>query len=157
MELSQSTLSIIAIAAAGIAVLALLLVFLLGRRLRRLRRFRPRPARQPTDPGVTTPPGPSVWDETAIAYELGELRDGLTHAVQRVGLVRFDAFEDMGGQQSFAAALLDADGSGIVLSSINGRAETRIYAKPIERGGSAYNLSQEELEAVRRALGAVRR
>ena len=52
---------------------------------------------------------------------------------------------------------LDKEGSGVVLSSINGRNETRIYAKPVEHGGSRINLSGEEEEAIRRALGAVRR
>ena len=78
-------------------------------------------------------------------------------AVQRVGIVRFDAFEDLGGMLSFAVAMLDKEGSGVVLSSINGRNETRIYAKPVEHGGSRINLSGEEEEAIRRALGAVRR
>lgn len=75
-------------------------------------------------------------------------------AVQHVGLVRFDAFEDMGGNLSFAAAMLDADGDGFVLTSINGRQETRIYAKPIERGSSRYHLSDEEQEAIRRAIAS---
>jgi hypothetical protein len=75
-------------------------------------------------------------------------------AVQHVGLVRFDAFEDMGGHLSFAAALLDADGDGFILTSINGRQETRIYAKPIERGASRYHLSNEEQEAIRRAIAS---
>ena len=85
------------------------------------------------------------------------LQDTVAHAVQRVGLVRFDAFEDLGGMLSFAVAMLDQMGSGVVFSSINGRNETRIYAKPIEQGSSRINLSGEEEEAIRRALGAVRR
>lgn len=147
--MSQSVLSILAVVSLAVSLAALALALLLGQRLRRLRRFRPR----------ARPDGeraPSAWDETAIAYELGELREQIGHAVQRVGMVRFDAFEDMGGQLSFAAALLDADGSGLVLSSINGRSETRIYAKPIEQGTSSYNLSEEEHEAIRRALRVVR-
>ena len=151
MTLSQSTLSIIAIAAAAVAFLSLVMVMMLGRRLRRLRRFRPK-ARPEAESS-----GPSAWDETAIAYELAELREAMGHAVQRVGLVRFDAFDDMGGKLSFAAAMLDGEGSGLVLSSINGRTETRIYAKPVDRGGSEFNLSDEEREAIRRALRAVHR
>ncbi|HVL32708.1 MAG TPA: DUF4446 family protein [Actinomycetota bacterium] len=85
--------------------------------------------------------------------ELGSMREGLARAIQRVGLVRFDAFDDMGGRLSFAAALLDEDGSGLVLSSINGRHETRIYAKAIEHGQSRIQLSDEEVEAIKRALG----
>src|SRR5437588_822576 len=78
-------------------------------------------------------------------------------AAQLVGIVRFDALEDLGGMLCFAVAMLDREGSGVVLSSINGRNETRIYAKPVEHGGSRINLSGEEEEAIRRALGAVHR
>jgi hypothetical protein len=74
--------------------------------------------------------------------------------VQGVGVVRFDAFEDMGGHLSFSAALLDGHGDGVVLTSINGRQETRIYAKPVVGGTSQHNLSEEEQEAIRRALAA---
>jgi hypothetical protein len=75
-------------------------------------------------------------------------------AVQHVGLVKFDAFEDMGGHLSFAAAMLDAEGDGFVLTSINGRQETRIYAKAIQRGSSVSHLSGEEQEAIRRAISS---
>lgn len=152
MTLTDTAVSIIALAAAGVALLALLMVFALGRRLRRLRRLRPRAPQ-----ADAAQQDPNVWDASAVAYELAELREGVGHAVQRVGLVRFDAFEDMGGQLSFAVALLDAAGDGVVLSSINGRSETRVYAKQVERGSSRHNLSGEEEEAIRRALGAVRR
>jgi hypothetical protein len=154
VTLTQDALSVVAIAAAAVAVLALALVLILGRRLRKLWRYRPRP--QPHH-DQAPPAEPSGWDLQAIGYELAELREAVGAAVQRVGLVRFDAFEDMGGQLSFAAAMLDAEGTGIVFSSINGRVETRIYAKPVEHGTSRYNLSNEEEEAIRRALGAVRR
>jgi hypothetical protein len=68
-----------------------------------------------------------------------------------VALLRYDAFEDVGGRLSFSCALLDDHGSGVVLTSINGRHETRVYAKPIHEGRSDYNLSAEEEEAIRRA------
>ena len=70
-----------------------------------------------------------------------------------VGLVRYDAFEDVGGRLSFSCALLDDQGSGVILTSINGRQETRVYAKPVTGGVSSHNLSLEEEEAIRRALG----
>jgi hypothetical protein len=75
-------------------------------------------------------------------------------AVRRVGLLRYDAFEDVGGRLSFSCALLDEHGSGVVLTSINGRQETRVYAKPVNGGASSHNLSMEEEEAIRRALGS---
>jgi hypothetical protein len=73
-------------------------------------------------------------------------------SLQRVGLVRYDAFEDMGGHLSFSAALLDANGDGLVITSINGRQETRCYAKPVEGWTSRHNLSEEEEQAIRLAL-----
>jgi Protein of unknown function (DUF4446) len=73
-------------------------------------------------------------------------------AFQRVGLVRFNPFEDTGGNQSFALALLDEHGSGFVMSSLHARAGTRVYGKAIARGRSEANLSEEEAEALRLAL-----
>jgi hypothetical protein len=74
-------------------------------------------------------------------------------SVRNVALLRYDAFEDVGGRLSFSCALLDDQGSGVVLTSINGRQETRVYAKPVAQGTSSHNLSLEEEEAIRRALG----
>ena len=77
-------------------------------------------------------------------------------AVRKVGLVRYDAFEDVGGRLSFSCALLDDRGNGVVVTSINGRQDTRVYAKPIMGGRSSYNLSTEEDEAIRQALARPR-
>ena len=75
-------------------------------------------------------------------------------SVRRVGVMRYDAFEDVGGRLSFSCALLDERGTGVVLTSINGRQETRVYAKPVTVGQSTYNLSREEEEAIRQAMHA---
>ena len=72
-------------------------------------------------------------------------------AFQRVGLVRFNPFEDTGGNQSFALALLDAEGNGWVLSSLHARTGTRVYAKAIRGGRSDAALSDEETAAIRQA------
>lgn len=77
-------------------------------------------------------------------------------AVRHVGLVRYDAFEDVGGRLSFSCALLDDLGNGVVVTSINGRQDTRVYAKPIAEGRSQYNLSIEEEEAIRQAVETTR-
>lgn len=77
-------------------------------------------------------------------------------AVRHVGLLRYDAFEDVGGRLSFSCALLDDHGNGVVVTSINGRQDTRVYAKPIAEGRSPYNLSVEEEEAIRQALAGPR-
>lgn len=87
-----------------------------------------------------------VHDNTELLREL--LRDG----VSRVAVVRYDAFEDMGGALSFSAALLDERGDGVIMSAINGRSETRTYAKAIQGGASEHHLSDEEVQAVRQAL-----
>ena len=77
-------------------------------------------------------------------------------AVRHVGLVRYDAFEDVGGRLSFSCALLDDRGTGVVVTSINGRQDTRVYAKPVSDSRSSYNLSIEEEEAIRQALAGPR-
>jgi hypothetical protein len=77
-------------------------------------------------------------------------------AVRRVGVIRYDAFEDVGGRLSFSVAMLDDHGNGVVMTSINGRQDTRVYAKPVMNGTSTYNLSIEEEEAIRQALAGPR-
>lgn len=81
-----------------------------------------------------------------------DLRDLLRSTVSRVGTVRYDAFDDMGGRLSFSTALLDEHGDGVVITSINGRTETRTYAKAISQGRSRHNLSDEEVAAIDRAM-----
>jgi hypothetical protein len=75
------------------------------------------------------------------------------HHIQRVGMVRYNAFPDTGSDQSFSVAMLDADGNGLVLSSLYGRTETRTYAKPVQGGKSTYPLSDEETAALLQAQG----
>ena len=77
-------------------------------------------------------------------------------SLQHIGLVRYNPFADTGSDQSFAIALLDDRRDGIVLSSLHGRANTRIFAKPVTDGGSAHNLSDEEAEAIRIAVDGTR-
>lgn len=77
--------------------------------------------------------------------------------LQNWSLVRFQAFQNTGGDQSFAFAVLDALGDGIVMSSIFGREEARVYCKPVQRGKSTYPLSEEEKEAIEKALGNVKK
>jgi hypothetical protein len=75
-------------------------------------------------------------------------------AFQRIGLVRFNPFEDTGSNQSFALALLDADDDGVVVSSLHARGGTRIYAKAVAAGRPEATLSDEEAEALALARGA---
>src|SRR5262245_5248146 len=80
-----------------------------------------------------------------------QLESTLRHAIQRVGIVRFNPFSDTGGDQSFSIALLDGDGDGLVISSLFGRSETRVFAKPVHAGQSKYTLTDEEQEAIQLA------
>lgn len=75
----------------------------------------------------------------------------LGHTVQGVGFVRFRAFQDTGGDQSFALALADGEGNGVVVSALYGRGATRIYAKPIEGWLSSKSLGEEEEQALAEA------
>jgi hypothetical protein len=72
-------------------------------------------------------------------------------ALRDAAIVRYDALQEMSGQLSFSLALLNAQGDGIVLSAINGRAEARTYAKAVVAGKSEQQLSPEEEEAVHAA------
>lgn len=87
--------------------------------------------------------------------EVRELRETLRRVeliqattLQRVGIVRFNPFNDVGGNQSFAIALLDARDNGIVISSLFVRDSSRIYAKPVHNGESEYQLTEEEALAI---------
>lgn len=72
--------------------------------------------------------------------------------VQHVGVVRFNPFADKGGDQSFAVAMLDDHGDGVVFTGLHSRADARVYAKPIVGSTSTYALTEEEKEAINRAM-----
>jgi hypothetical protein len=95
----------------------------------------------------------------AVGSQLQELRtqqDLLERrsrgSLQHIGLVRFNPFDDTGSDQSFALALLDEGRDGVVISSLHGRSNTRLFAKPITGGESAHALSTEEVQAIRIAV-----
>ncbi len=96
-------------------------------------------------------------DVRAVRQDLAAARADLSDALRHVAVVRYDAFGDMGGRLSFSAALLDDAGDGLVLTSINGRSETRTYAKGVASGESDHALSPEELEAIGYATKALTR
>jgi Protein of unknown function (DUF4446) len=89
-----------------------------------------------------------------VGRETAQLRQRVSGLVGTVGLTRYDAFPDVGGQLSYSAAFLDEAGDGVVLTAINGRSETRSYAKPVRAGRSDHNLSEEEQAAIATAMGA---
>lgn len=86
-----------------------------------------------------------------LGVRTGILEAAQRKAFQRVGIVRYNPFEETGGNQSFALALLDAAGDGWVLSSLHARSGTRVYAKAITAGRSDAGLSAEETAAIAQA------
>lgn len=75
----------------------------------------------------------------------------MTKSIQRVGIIRYNAFKEMGGDLSYSVALLDQNGNGVIITSIYGRDDARTYAKPIRTWKSAYQLSEEEEMALKKA------
>ena len=98
-----------------------------------------------------------VRDVEGLSARTTSVERDLTGAFSRVGLVRFNPFEDTGGNQSFALAMLDGNGDGFVVSSLHARAGTRLYAKSVSRGASDSALSAEEAEALRQAMAMASR
>ena len=88
--------------------------------------------------------------ELQALYQNLDTRAGT--ALRHVGMVRFNPFEDTGSDQSFAIALLDDRRDGVVISSLHGRNATRVFAKPVEGGGSRHSLSDEETQAIQIAI-----
>jgi hypothetical protein len=93
-----------------------------------------------------------VHDVDTLAARTAVIERDLIGSLGRVGLVRFNPFEDTGGNQSFALALLDGRGDGFIVSSLHARTGTRLYAKAVSGGASETALSEEESEALRQAL-----
>jgi hypothetical protein len=83
-----------------------------------------------------------------LVAQAKQVDDALAHVVQGVGLVRFRAFQDTGGDQSFALALADGEGNGVVISTLYGRGKTRVYAKPVQGWLSPKPLGEEEEQAL---------
>ena len=129
LQLGRDTLEWVAVSAAGVAGLSFLLLMIAFARLRALSR--------------------RVRRLSSRAARAGAAGGGLdVTALRHVGVVRYDAFGDMGGRLSFSAAVFDERGDGFVLSSINGRSETRTYAKSLSGLQSEQSLSPEEQQAI---------
>lgn len=88
----------------------------------------------------------------SLTGRVERLEKALPGALQRVGVVRFNPFSDTGSDQSFAIALLDEGGDGVVLSGLYARGGIRVYAKPVDGGHSEYTLSTEEEQAIAQAM-----
>jgi len=153
-----STSLAVAVAACAVAGVALVGVLLLWRRIGRVRSAQ----------SVILGSGSGDLLEFAVALQgriddlhraVDEVAAGLSSVDRRVdgsvtntAVVRYDAYEGTGGQQSASVALLDATRTGTVLTAIQGRDYARIYVKDLDRGRSSVALSPEEQEAVDRAM-----
>ena len=84
-----------------------------------------------------------------------QLDSTIATSIQKVGLVRYNAFKDTGSDLSFTLALLNEKNTGIVLNGIYSREMSNIYAKPITEGISTYTLSDEEKEAIKKAMDSI--
>ena len=159
-----STAGIVAMAAAAGALLALLLCAILGVKLRRLRAAQ-RVILGGREQDIVGHAASlqqqfeALYDYVQDASQRLESRmDTAEHRIDRSvayrALIRYDAYGEMSGLQSTSIALLDANRSGLVLSSIHHRDQARLYAKEVREGKPELELSPEEDEAVKRALGA---
>jgi len=90
-------------------------------------------------------------DLQGLRQEVAALRREGADALRHLAVVRYDAFDDMGGHLSWSVALLDDAGDGVVLTSIHGRSDARTYAKSVTGWASEQQLSPQEAEAIQRA------
>ena len=151
-------------AAGAVALLALLLCGILGLKLRRLRAAQRMIMGGREQDLIAHAASLQEQFEALYGYvqDAAERLDGRMSAAERridravayCALIRYDAYGEMSGRQSTSIALLDANRSGFVLSSIHHRDQARLYAKEVREGKPEFDLSPEEDEAIRRALEA---
>ena len=87
-----------------------------------------------------------------ILGQIKNIEEDVSKCVQKVGMVRYSAFKDTGSDLSFTLALLNENNDGVVLNGIYSREMSNIYAKPVEKGKSSYTLSEEEAQAIQKAI-----
>ncbi len=158
-----STPGLVALGAVALALVALALAAALARRLRRVREDqRAVLGESGREDLVAHAAGLQAEFRALHAFvedaatrldgRLGAAEERLDGALAHRGLVRYDAYNEMSGRQSTSLALLDARGSGVVLSTIHHRDQARFYVKQVVQGHGTLQLSPEEAEAVRVAL-----
>ena len=165
MDELSSTTGVVALAAAGLALIALIWAIVVTVQLRRLRAAQTLVLGAAGERDLVT--HASELDEAfralrdhvdvvhgTIDERLADVEARLDGAIAYRALVRFDAYNELSGRQSASIALLDAHGSGIVLTSIHHRDQARVYAKQVTEGRGELELAPEEEEAVRIALSA---
>ena len=151
--MSPAVNSALALLALGLAVAAIVLATIANRRW----------ARRPSNESVASVLGP---ESAALRAEVEALRAqvedlarrgdevGDPTALRHVALVRYDAFADVGGRLSYSVALLDDTGSGLVLTTLSGKADVRTYVRTISAGTPDGSLTAEEQQAIDAAVGS---
>ena len=86
-----------------------------------------------------------------LTKQLRQLEDLSEYHIQRVGMVRFNPFKDLGGDHSFSIALLDAKDTGLVITGLHTRERTRVYVKAVKKGKAEHEFSEEEKKALNKA------
>ncbi|NLK94946.1 MAG: DUF4446 family protein [Clostridiales bacterium] len=94
----------------------------------------------------------AIEDSNVAIKENEKLKVKVNSCVQKVAIIRYKAFEDVGSDLSFSIAILDGNNDGIILTGIYGRQESTTYAKPVDKGISRYDLSEEEITALNEAI-----
>ena len=89
-----------------------------------------------------------------ILNNIKNIENDVSKCIQKIGIVRYSAFKDTGSDLSFALAMLDEKNNGVVLNGIYSREMSNIYAKPVENGKSKYTLSEEEKQAIEKAVNS---
>jgi hypothetical protein len=158
----QVAVWLVAIAGAPGAI-ALVVAGILGLRLRRVRADQRVLLPDGTQAGIVDRQAALARSAERLGDRINELRTevarltehtnaGLRGALRFQGIVRYDAYQDMGGQQSWSMAILNAEGTGAVITSLHARDHARVYLKEVVGGASGQRLSPEE----ERALAAAR-
>jgi hypothetical protein len=141
------------IAIASLALILAIISLFYGLSLQKLRKifFSGKDANQLEDFIINQSKKLNVLSDRAdyIEEALAALTEAQTLTVQKIGLVRYNSLADSGGNLSFTIALLDMKDNGVVITSMHGRENNRVYAKPILNGKSEFSLTEEELEAVK--------
>lgn len=162
--MTREQIFLVAAAPLAVAVIALIVASSAHRKLAMARRAYA--ILQATSDGKTLLDAVATYGRDLKVFEDGlnklierqnEITATMKSTIRNVSLVRYDAFEDMGGRLSFSAALVDDHGSGLVLTAISGRTEARAYAKLVDEGESEAGLSPEEKKAVAEAMTAAAR
>lgn len=159
LEIITENSTIIMIALTGITVLSLILSFISLTSISKLKKKYKRMMRGNDNKNIEEVINKYFEDvekikenNDSLIKELELIKMKINKSIQKTAILRYKAFEDIGSDLSFSLALLDDENNGVIITSIYGRNESTVYAKPIDSGISRYEMSEEEEEVLQRAL-----